>query len=272
MYTTLSALSAILIPVAHANLSQAASDVANGLPALGGLVSIATAIRVGVLGVIASIALFVVIRAGLKLINSQDEGKLEEAKRSIASSLVAVMLAFLSDRLVDAFYNPGGDIVAGASILRLEVLGIVRWANVIVFTTGVAIIIASALKVVASFGKEDGTAELRRTVTGVIFGVLMIMLTPVINATLGLDEAGGLGTPSASPIIERVTGIVGTMFGLVAVIATGMIVYSGILMIFNFANEEQFAKGKGLMLRALVGLVVMVGAYALATAGMALLS
>lgn len=257
----------LLLPgIAHGQISNIADQVGSGLiSGFGGFVGMAEFLRYRLLLLLAPIGIFIVVRAGLRLINSQDEGKLEAAKRTIAATCVGIMLAWVSDRLVMAFYAPGGTwsegtVITGASILTLEIAGILNWVTTLVAALAILIIVASGIRAVGSFGKEENAAEVKRTVAGVVTGIGMIILSGAIKLTLGLnpDVVPSLpGMPSPDPIITRSIGITITVLSFLALVAFVVVVYAGLLMVFNMGNEEQFNKGKAIIIRVLIGLTVV---------------
>lgn len=263
-------LGALLAPSAvAAQVSNAANQVSSGLLdgsiGAGTFPGIAEFLRLRILLIITPIALFFVVRAGMRLINSQDDDKLNKAKNTIASVCVAIMLAYISDRLVNAFYVPGGTwnqatAQTGASILSLEIGGIINWVTVLVAVLGILMIIASGLRAVGSFGKEDGVGEIRRTVAGVITGIGMLIIGGAVKLSLGLT-VGSFAVlptfPNASPIIERGVQITMVVLGFMALVAVAIVIYAGLMMVLNFGSEERFEKAKGIITRAGIGLIVI---------------
>jgi len=57
--------------------------------------------------------------------------------------------------------------------------------------------------------------------------------------------------------------VINWMLLIIAMAATIMIIYAGILLVFNGGNESQVSKAKSTLTWAIVGLVVSVGSYAL---------
>lgn len=262
----------ILQPLsAHAGIiSDTANSVSNGLVSsftaggLTGFSGIAEFMRGRILLIIAPIAIFLVVRAGLRLINSQDDDKLSKAKSTIGSTCVGIMFAAISDRLVMAFYAPGGTwnrgtSSTGANILTTEILGIINWSTVFIAVLGALIIIVSGLKTVSSFGNED-TGLIKRSVSGVVTGILVITTSGAIKLAIGLVPGVSAVLPTGSnpaPAITRGVGIILTLLGFTSLIAFGIVVYAGMMMVLNWGNEDNYSKGKSLIYRALAGLAIM---------------
>lgn len=229
---------------------------------------VANIVITAIWSVITPVAGFLIIRSGLALITSQQEDKLERAKRTIVSTLVAIILIFVSQQFAGAFFNFNSLPSNGPQILTTEVNGIINWFLVLMAGVGALMVIVSALKIVANFGKEEGLPELRRTVFSVAAGLLLVALNPAISATLDLIHANSQNPqPNATAIISgphSILTIVSNLLLYLALVATAIIIYAGVMMIINVGSEDQFTKSRSLILRAVIGLVVIIVSYAFA--------
>lgn len=225
-------------------------------------------------------ALYMVVRSGIKLINSQEEDKLSKAKRAIGASLVAVMLAYLTPRLVEAIYTAGGiggvalnpaAATAGAFILSNEVYGLIRWVLVIVAPLTIGVIVVTGLLAIAHFGSDEGVKKMRQATIGAITGILILMAGQAIKATFGVPDFGTPGAPSTLPIVARTVEILNQLLLLTTIAAAAMLLYAGVQLILNFGNEEGYSKAKTLLVRVVVGLVIMLISYLLSSFVMGLI-
>lgn len=269
MMNLLALIGAMLADTAFAQpVSGNANNVASGLVAVfgsGGFLGIVQALIGQIRLIIVIIGVLLIVLSGLRLISSQDDGKMEESKRVIASTCVGVMLAFMAERILSAFYSPGGtwnggSIGTGANILATEIGGIIDWALVVIVVLSILMIVASGLKAIGSFGKQENAEEVKQTVTGVIMGIGLIMLSGVIKLALGVNAgvaASQLSSPNASVVITRAANIVMAVLQYLGLAAIAVIIYAGVLMVLNFGDEDQFQKGKGIIYRAIIGLVVV---------------
>lgn len=216
------------------------------------------------------IAILIIVRAGFVLVYRGSDEELSRAKRSIASSLTAIVLFFLAPRIVDIFYGgiqfggPGTALEApGAhvAILSEEIMGFLRWILVFVGVGAVLIIIVSGLRTIVSFGNEEGTAQLKRTVAGVAGGILLLVFAEAIVLTLGLNG----GAPTAIPLLQKIFEVVNNVLILAGLLAFAVVVYAGFSMILFLGNEEKFSAAKSLIIRALVGIAVILVSYLLMT-------
>ncbi len=268
---TLLAIITGLVETAHAqSLSGIANQVSNGLLPFftgdgeGGTGANAYA---GIAGFLLEQAktivwIFVVlllVRSGIKLIYGQSEERFEEAKRAVANGLMAVVLVYLTTSLVNAFIRVGGswEPSAGSAIFTTEMLGIVRWVQVLVAVLAIGMIIAAVVAAMFSMGSDDATGRIRRAVFGAAAGILILGIDVAFRATFGLAYFSIPSGPSPFPIIVRALFIIGFILGFMALIAVIVVIYAGIMMILSLGNEEQFKNSRSLILRALLGLFVI---------------
>lgn len=232
----------------------------------GGIQGISGAVVGSVWIVLLPIGIFLVVRAGFSLIISQDEGKLSTAKRTIASTLVGIILTYISQRLVTGLYVEGILNDTGASTLQDVVYGIANWSLVTVAALGVLMIVISIIRAISGFGKEEGVSNIRHTINGVVTGILMISLLPAIKITLGIVDLQPLGDatrPNPGQIIITVTTIIAQLLTYLTLLAVAVVIYAGVRMIVNLGNEDEYKKARTLIGRTLIGLVVILLSYAI---------
>lgn len=227
-----------------------------------------------ILLIIGIIALAIIVRAGLSLIFSQDEGKLEKAKREIAVTLGATVAIFFAQRFVEAFYNPGGlfDPETGVEIVHTEVMGLIDWAMVLVPIVSIGVIVFSAVRAVASFGGEDAVTSMRRSIIGVVTGILLLVTSTAIRLTFGLGEIGAPDRPSTTPIIVRVLDIVSDLMLFLSLAAVAVIIYAAVALLVSWGNEERYSQLKNILIRVSIGLVVIFFAYVIAQTALSIMA
>ncbi len=68
---------------------------------------------------------------------------------------------------------------------------------------------------------------------------------------------------SSGNITEIISRVILWLLGVLALVATVVIIYAGVLLTLNAGNEKRVAQAKSTLLWAIVGLVVAIGAFAL---------
>lgn len=94
--------------------------------------------------------------------------------------------------------------------------------------------------------------------------------TPVIKQFLcavgigsfGKDTVGYSQTPG-DPLAQAVGRVINWVLGLLGIVLTLLILYAGYLWFSARGNEEQVTKAKDLLTQAVIGLVIVFGAYAI---------
>lgn len=81
---------------------------------------------------------------------------------------------------------------------------------------------------------------------------------------LGLEygEATGLGQSSVSVVV---TSIIRVLLGLLGIIAVALIVYAGYLWMTAGGEEEQITKAKSILMSSVIGLAIILSAFAITT-------
>jgi len=207
------------------------------------------------------VSVLMLVRAAAKMVGSVSEEKMEEGRRSVLTTVMGIILINLSYAMVSAFWNGGSiGVEAGAQELNSQVLGLVRWAQVLIGILAVLMIVISAFKVIASFGKEDAGDEMRRSVMGGIVGIFLVAFDTLIVSSIG-GSGGNGGSANPNGLIELVMTAVSRLMIYLALLAVIIIVYGGIMMLLRPGSDEQYEKTKSLIGRVLIGLVIVLFSY-----------
>ena len=110
-----------------------------------------------------------VVRNGFTMIYSSNEDERGRAGKAIATTLAAVMLAYLSPRFIVAFFTAGGEqgalatpggAAAGAAVVSAEVMGVMQWALTFFAVVTIVVVIVTGIR--ALTGPSDGGDRIRR--------------------------------------------------------------------------------------------------------------
>lgn len=247
---------------AHAQsyISEVISAVGVGLPSMGygaaAYVGIAQLLVAQLRPLLFIVGTLVITILGFRMIIGQEDESIDKAKTTIIAVISGIMLAFLIEPFIAAFYGVAGEVVtapgAGANIVAQEVGGIIDWALSIAGVLAVLMIIVSGLKAVASPFSEEGIGNMRSTIISVGFGMILLVFRVAINVAFG-----STGAPSAQPIIAILVNILTFVLGFVALAAVVVLIYAGILMMLNYGREDEISRAKGIIARAIIGIIII---------------
>ncbi len=104
----------------------------------------------------------------------------------------------------------------------------------------------------------------------ILSGLLLILVLPsFVSAALPSDKLKIVGEGSYAPLTESnsLAGIVGigiqAFLGLLGVIFLVLIIYAGYNWMTAQGEEEKVTKAKDTLQRAVIGLIIVIGAYAI---------
>ena len=95
----------------------------------------------------------------------------------------------------------------------------------------------------------------------------MLLATAAESVTSGLGVAGsaaGMGS-TAAPVTTIVGGLISAILGLSGIVFVIMVVYAGILYLTSQGEEGNIKKAKKLLSSSIIGLIIIVSSYAIAT-------
>jgi len=255
----LGTLSGLLLPLAvHANaLEGIISTVAGPLTASpageGDVGVIYTNVMLLIVGIADVVGIGYIAAAGLNLIASDSEDQIGKARKTIVAVGAALMLINLAGPLSNALSGMGE---GAAEVISEEVLGIIDFFISLVGILAVLALIVSGIRATISYGSEDGWTHLKRSIFGVIAGILLIGARAFFADAIALSK-------EPSPIIEVVVLVLNIVLGFIAFVATVVILYAGLMMIVSIGNADRGTKAKDLILRVAIGLIIILASMAI---------
>jgi TRAP-type C4-dicarboxylate transport system permease small subunit len=109
-----------------------------------------------------------------------------------------------------------------------------------------------------------------------LFGLFILSSQAVFAQNYGLTETKGTATnlpsssltasgPTGTTMATRVGQIIGIALSFVGALFLLLIIYGGILWMTARGNEQQVTKAKDLIISAVIGLIIVLSAYAITT-------
>ncbi len=85
---------------------------------------------------------------------------------------------------------------------------------------------------------------------------------PGLNTTITNAGNGGQAMKNMAPIDTRAASIIGTFLSFVGIAFLILMIYAGILWMVSQGNEKQLEKSRGILINAIIGLIIVILAYA----------
>lgn len=263
MNTVLSLLAPLFIQTSYAQVSAGTSYVGGGSGLNGGIGGgtfggLAITVANGFVPFVTVLAILIIVASAVLMVVRQDEGEIGQLKTVVGAALAAIILVNVVNQIALIMGNVALAPGTASSDFNVEVLGIIDFIEVPLGVVAVLMIIVSGLRAVVSYGSEQGTVQLRRTVISVIAGVILIVMKVSIAGSITGGTPGGF----ISPVISTINIIVGVM----ALVAVAVMVYAGFMMILNTGNDDQYGRARSLIVRVGIGLVIIVASIAIINA------
>ncbi len=206
--------------------------------------------------IVVVIGAFATIITGLTLVSTSDESYMQKAKGALIAIITGMFLVRLAPTMVRVFYEQQALLTFGTGVnpnydnVTVELVGIAQWFEMLAITVAVFTIILAAFRAIASFGSESAHQAVRRSVLHGIGGILVIIFIGVIRIVFYADRRPNV-------LIQEIFFRVNIVLGFVAIVMIGIIIYAGLLMVLSVANEGNNEKAKGIIFRAIIGLIVV---------------
>lgn len=118
---------------------------------------------------------------------------------------------------------------------------------------------------------------MKKLFIGLVFGLLLTaLIQPVFCAAVtssppdvsgqlnaALESAGYDAKTTAKPIQVRAAEIIKTILGLLGIVFLGLTVYAGAMLFMAGGNDDNVTKAKSTLMTAIIGLVIILSAYAI---------
>jgi hypothetical protein len=88
-------------------------------------------------------------------------------------------------------------------------------------------------------------------------------VTTGADTTFGLQQIGNTGFFGTDDIRVIVARIINIALGLLGIIAFGLVLYAGVVIMTAGGNEEKVTEGKNILVNAVIGLAIILSAYAI---------
>ncbi|MEK7648162.1 MAG: hypothetical protein AAB384_03990 [Patescibacteria group bacterium] len=102
--------------------------------------------------------------------------------------------------------------------------------------------------------------------TAAMSGLMMAMpLVASAQIGTGLDEFNEKAQLGENDLRETIGEIVRVVLGFLGLLAVLLVLWAGFLWMTATGNEDQIGKAKGILISAVIGLIIIMSAYAITT-------
>ena len=216
------------------------------------------------------LAILWIIVAGVRMILADgDENTLSEQKRAILYGVIGLVIILIMRPLISSLYGVPGEIrtdliSAQDEGFSLEILGIVSFLRAVIGTVAIFYIVMSGVRMLFAQGDEDTTKKLRTSIIWIGTGLILIAINEVLINNIFVfptQQGDQISTQGVASIINTLGTVLQFILGFVGIIAFGILVYGGAMMIMNFGNDETVDKAKKIIRNALMGIIVIISAF-----------
>lgn len=202
-----------------------------------------------------AIATIAIVAAGMGLILTQDDGRLAKVKGVLVAVVIGGitvnLVIVLGPTLIGYVYNGVGTFQGNAAGLGIEAEGVAGWVMSLSAISGVLMIILAMVEAVASLGADESAYQkVRAAVIHVVLGLIVIIGAGIIRAVFFVSHEP---TPLLYYLMKKIT----LVLAFITFIAVAILIYAGFRMVISFGREEDYSAAKGLALRVIVGILVL---------------
>jgi len=230
--------------------------------------------------IIGAVAIVMVIYSGFRMVTGGGKDEVyQKARSSMLYAVIGLAAVGLAGEVATIFdLTPGKSFLQDPNqILRTAVLFDQRTQIIITFlkyfigAVAVLMIIRNGMRMITMGEAEDKIALDKKNLVYSVVGLVLIIMadTAINNVFYKVDLTRYPGTGGVEPTIDLVQGvaevvgftnIIVSIVGPVAILA---LLGGGFMYISAGGEEEKMAKAKRLIVSALVGLIIIYGAFAI---------
>lgn len=222
---------------------------------------------------ISGIAILVILFQALKLIGESSEEEAKKAKMNMLYGIMGLLFVqFASTVVRSMFFGDFGQAFQttedGETVTQVfafntatEIRGIVGFIDIFVGVTAVLVIILRAFTLMTGAGEEEANTKAKKHIGYAVAGLLLVGLAEMITRGFAFPAEGQIlpDLEYGKLIVYRMTNFVS---GFIAIGAFLMLFYAGYRYVMAGATEGEIDKVKKIILGAVIGLVISLGAYA----------
>lgn len=220
---------------------------------------------------IGGIAVAMIIYSGVRLILARkkiDEvwPKQKEHLIMIVSGFIIIMIADFAVKNV--FFGLEGEVFEteataqqAAEAGTQELRGIYNIAMIIAGALAIFMLVVAGFRLLVSGGNEEVQTKVKKQITWLVIGLFVIGVAEFVVQDF-LFPARGAQIPEAQQGRKLIVDFTNFASGFVVITSIISSIYGGYLYVTATGNEEKTGKAKKVLLGAVIGMILAVGAFA----------
>lgn len=222
--------------------------------------------------VLGALTVLIIIISAVRLVsagkNVEDVANSQkENLKYIAIGLVVVFLAIPTVKLV--FFGEQGEIYTNTQTIQdaavrgsNELKAVYDVIELFIGALAILMIIIAGVRLLTSGGNDDAIDKSKKQIKWAVLGLILIGISELVIKDIIFPNQG-----SELPDVERgkqlIIDFTNFIAGFLATVAIALCMYAGVLYVMDTGKDENAGKAKKILLGAIVGLIIVMGAYAL---------
>lgn len=255
------------------------------------IILIAVEKAIGYFKVLAGIvAIFFIILMGARLVTSGgNEENIKKATNGLLFSILALAIISMSEEMgkIVGFFDEGttfgdakstggiigspGEIMERVHLFDKQVEIVMTFIKYMIGALGVLMLVVNGVRLVVGGGEEENVKKARNGVAYSVFGLLLLYLGNVVVTKVfyKLDKSVYSGLEGAHPEtdlqrgLEEIVGITNFIVSFIGPLLLLLLLVGGVMYMTAGGEEEKMNKAKRLIIAALIGVIVVYGAFAI---------
>jgi len=209
------------------------------------------------LGTIAILYLFIL---GVKFIMARgDSERLSDLKGQFAWIILGLGVISIAEFMGYEVFDTSKDVLEGASARNFEykIIEVVRFVE---YLAGGLMLINALISgyTLIMGGEEDETiSREKQFLKSFLMGTAFILMAEVIVRALSFKDIH----ESSRIVVQEIAGLVNFSLSFIGIVATAMLVLSGLYYVISFGDDDQMGRAKKMIMASIVGIIIAFSAY-----------
>jgi hypothetical protein len=220
--------------------------------------------------VVSGVAVVIVVIQAIKLVSTANEEEAGKAKTTLIAGTIGLLVIQVADVAVKKiFFGEQGEAFEDAATVEIYAeegvavfRGIIGLVEIFVGAASMLVIILRGFLLITSTGDEEATSKAKKHIIYAIVGLATVLLSEVVVRGVVFPKDG-----EALPDVQMgkfiIIQLTNYLSGFIAIFAFAILFYGGYQYVVGGGNEETTGKVKKLILGAIIGLIIAMGAFAI---------